>query len=428
MKEQPKILVFTVGSWNSRVGSNTWSTLLEGYPSDNIANICIRDEYPDSSVCSRYFKISESRIIKSILHRNIKTGEEIGKVEDNKENIDLEEHNIRYQIAKKNRRYSLLLAREVVWKLGKWKTKELNVFLDEFKPDIILHSMEGYIHLNRIIEYAIKRTDAKAIGYFWDDNFTYKQSKNIGHNFYRFFQRKSLKRLVQASSGYFAISPMTKQEADQFFEINSVVLTKPLSCVPEVTDLEMKKPISMIYTGKLIIGRDHTLERLIAIIKESFVGSFNIEVYTNTPLSEELQQLSDGFICTIHHSVPQNEVLELQKKSDVMLFLEDIDGKDALTSRLSFSTKTTDYLSTGKCIFALGNTQTAPIQYFKQNNAALVASTDEEIKCCLKKLLNSKAEILKIVKNAVSCARQNHDPKIVKSNFWKEIYRVYNVD
>ena len=66
----------------------------------------------------------------------------------------------------------MLMLRDIIWKFGRWKTIELNDFLDDFKPDIILHSMEGYNHFNRIIEYAIKRTGARAVGYIWDDNFT----------------------------------------------------------------------------------------------------------------------------------------------------------------------------------------------------------------------------------------------------------------
>ena len=34
-----KILVFTVTAWNSKVGANTWETLLEQYGSENVANV-----------------------------------------------------------------------------------------------------------------------------------------------------------------------------------------------------------------------------------------------------------------------------------------------------------------------------------------------------------------------------------------------------
>ena len=71
--KKPKILVLTVSSWNKKVGANTWEALLQEYGSENIANICIRDEIPESTVCSRYFCISENKILKSIFNRKVKT-------------------------------------------------------------------------------------------------------------------------------------------------------------------------------------------------------------------------------------------------------------------------------------------------------------------------------------------------------------------
>ena len=105
MKPEPKILVFTVNAWNSIVGDNTWATLLKYYKSENLANIFIRDEIPDSKVCSKYFCISENRVIKSILKRKIQTGREITaqSLTDTEPNEDLLAHNERYAKMKKKR-------------------------------------------------------------------------------------------------------------------------------------------------------------------------------------------------------------------------------------------------------------------------------------------------------------------------------------
>ena len=39
-----KILVLSMSAWNSKVGSDTWATLLEWQDPDNIANIALREE------------------------------------------------------------------------------------------------------------------------------------------------------------------------------------------------------------------------------------------------------------------------------------------------------------------------------------------------------------------------------------------------
>ena len=419
MKKQPRILVITVASWNSKVGSNTWTSLLKNYDSENIANICIRDEIPDNKICSRYFSISENKVLKSVFNRKVKTGREIIPEinEDNTE--ELNAHNERYQKMQKNRRYSLLLARELVWKFGNWKTAELDAFLDSFKPDIILHSMEGYIHLNNIVEYAIQRTGAKAIGYIWDDNFTYQQSDNIGFKIYRFFQRISLKGLAKKTSRFFAISDMTKAEADKFFGIDCVLLTKPLSVDPVVNYGEIELPIKAVYTGKLAIGRDKSLARIIKAAEEINRDKIKIkfDIYTKTVLNDEIKSVLNCDYCQLHDPVPQAEVLKIQRNSDMMLFVEDIDGKDAKAARLSFSTKITDYLSSGKCIFAVGCRDTAPMQYFINNDAAVIATDDKEIKEKLTMLANNPDLLVQYAEKSCKAGVENHSEEKILSIF-----------
>ena len=428
MKPGPKILVFTVNAWNSLVGDNTWSTLLIQHKSEDIANIYIRDEIPDNDICSRYFCISENRVIKSILKRKIKTGQVVvaQPLSEVEQNEDLQEHNKRYAKMKKKRKYSMLLAREFLWKLGKWKTKELDDFLDEFKPDIILHGMDGYIHMNRLVRYAQKRTRAKAIGYIWDDNFTYNQSKKIGYKIYRYFQRKSLKKLVKKTDAFFAITPKTKQEADEFFHIDCTLLSKPLNAVPVAHNYEtLCKPLKMLYTGNLLIGRDKTLAKISLALKEMNKDASKIvlEIYTQTVLPEEYLQETQHEFCKIHPPISQTEVLQLQKDVDVLLFLEDLSNEN-LMARLSFSTKITDYFSAGKCIFAVGNPGLAPMQYFKDTNSAVLVEDVQNIESGLQKLL-SRENLVAYAKNATECGLKNHNAECIRQTFDDVLNRVY---
>ena len=43
-----KLLVVSMASWNTLVGSDTWAKLLKNYNPKDIANISFRDEYPDN--------------------------------------------------------------------------------------------------------------------------------------------------------------------------------------------------------------------------------------------------------------------------------------------------------------------------------------------------------------------------------------------
>ena len=417
-ENQPRILVISVGAWNSKVGS-TWPDLLKFYPKEYITNICIRDEIPDSDVASRYFSISENRVLKSIFNRKIKTGREVYAQISTDENQDLAAHNERYQKMRQKRRFSLLMARELAWKIGKWKTKELNDFIDSSNPDIILYSMSVYVHYSRVIRHAIKRTGARAIGYIWDDTFTYKQSDELGYKIYRFFQRRALKKIAKLSDNFFAISDMTKKEADEFFGIDSVILTKPLCREPKVDYTDFEMPVKAVYTGNLAIGRDKSLVRIVKAAKNINSNGVKIrfDIYTNTLLSDEIKKELNCDYSELHDAVPQKEVFEIQRNSDLMLFVEDIDGPDARVARLSFSTKITDYLSSGKCIFAVGYKETAPMQYFIKNDAAVIADNDKEIEEKLSMLVNNPELLVKYAENACDIGIKNHNEEKILNTF-----------
>lgn len=405
-----KLLVVSMASWNSLVGSDTWAKLLKNYDPKDIANISFRDEYPDSGVCCNYFVISERKIIKSVFDKHTRTGYRLNSKEYIQDNIcNTAFHNKLYK-NKEKMVFVKRMVREIIWKFAKWKSNELNEFVDSFNPDIVLYFMDGYIYFNKICRYITKRTGAKSIGFFVDDHFTYKQSKKISFKIFRFFQRKSLHSLALDTDAFWAITEMTKEEADKEFGINCTVVTKPISEEVKYKKYETRLPIKILYTGNLGIGRHRSLaklcEALKSINKESI--KFYIDVYTNTHISEKLSGELKYDYLHIHTAVEQKYVSDLQKNADILLFLEDVDGADALTARLSFSTKIVDYLSASKCIFAIGNMETAPMQYFKKNNAALLAQSVNDIEQKLKTLLEEPSIIENMSYNAYLCGQKNH--------------------
>lgn len=416
MSEKPKILVFTVSAWNGSAEINTWSSFLSEYDPARIANICIRDGVPDGNNCNNFFSISENKIIKSIFDRSVKTGRIVVPDDEDVASEDLKEHNERYRKMQKKRRPSMLLARELVWKLGKWKTDELDAFLDSFKPDVILYALESYIHLNRIVEYSIKRTGASAVGYVWDDNFTYKQSFGFFFSVHRFFQRRSLKRLVKLSESFFAITDLTKKEADEFFGIDCRVLTKPLAELPQLSDYKVGLPIKMLYAGGLACGRDDSLCEVVDAIRRNRLP-IEIDVYTQTELTHDISEWLTCNTCRIHPAVSREELFHIQKQCDVLLFLEDIGRKYSNLARLSFSSKITDYLSAGKCIFAVGKSDIAPMRYFADNNSAIIASNSEELDEKLAILVENPSVVSEYANNAVKTGVSNHSKSDLQKIF-----------
>ena len=103
------------------------------------------------------------------------------------------------------------------------------------------------------------------------------------------------------------------------------------------------------------------------------------------------------------------EVNTVQKNADILVFVESLEKKYRHTARLSFSTKITDYLKSGKCIFAIGDSEIAPIDYFNKYDSAITASSYAEISKKLEALVYNTALIKEYAKKGYDCGVEHHE-------------------
>ena len=410
--EKIKILVSTIPVWSQISGSNTFSTLLDGIDDTQIANIYFRAGLPDSKVASRYFRIIESSVIKSVIKRSLQTGGEVescnGVAKETEQSLSEKK---RYAFFAKNRKALYLWGRELLWKLGQWKSKELNNFLDDFHPDVFMFPIESYLYFNRVNEYIIKHCrPSKVIAFWWDDNFTYKQSNKISHYISRYFVRRSAKRLMRLTTNVLAISPKMKAECDAFFSVDSIIITKPirLTSAPAY-QYNPNRPIRLLYTGSMVIGR---YKSLIAIANALQTINKNgqrayLDIFSSTQLDDKyMQALNIPGSCTIKGSIPQSQVFKEQTDTDILVFVESFEDKSA---RLSFSTKLTDYLSARRCILAVGPEDISSIEYLRDQDAAIICSTESSILQNLKKIVYSPQLITEYSEKGWECGHRNHN-------------------
>ena len=103
----------------------------------------------------------------------------------------------------------------------------------------------------------------------------------------------------------------------------------------------------------------------------------------------------------------------MQKQADILVFVESLEKEFRYTARLSFSTKITDYLKSGKCIFAVGDKDIAPIDYFNRYDSAVTATSYDEIGLKLKELINNKEKITEYSKKAYDCGKEHHSLELM---------------
>lgn len=411
----PRVLVSTVGRW-SDIGADTWSMLLSKYDKSKIASLYLRAIRSKSPCCNRYFHIYEERVMKSIFHPCLQTGEAYFYSADNDRETtnvsDLQEkEKERYAKYSKKRSWFNMFARELVWKIGHWKSKELKQFIDDYNPEVLIFPIESYIHLNRINKYIIKKKHPTVIGFFNDDNFSYKQSKELGYKLHRFWLRHSVKWLVRHCDTVFAVCPKMKRECDKEFGINSIVLSKPMVCDTEFAPYQPHTPIRLLYAGKLYINRDKTIISIAKAIKKINENGVKVvmDVFSGSVLTQEtINEIECSPASQFRGEIPYSQVFEEMKQSDVLLFVEDLSNEN-MAARLSFSTKITDLFGSGKCTWAIGNGDLGPVEYIKEKDAGFVSTSVEEIYSTLTSIVEQPEMISEFARKGYECGQKYHN-------------------
>lgn len=425
MKDRlPKVLVISINVWRDDSHIRTLPELFSCWDRDRVAQIYTRAGVPSNSICDRYFRIDENSVIKSIFNRRLKTGTVVENQNGElcpDEQARLDAENARYAAAHRKHSWFMTLCREAVWRFGKWKTKELDEFIRDFDPDVLFVPVYPFYYMERIQSYIIKKTGKPVVCFLADDNYTYLPCGNNPLSYlHRFILRGYVRRVMRHCKELFVMTPKAKEEYDRFFSTDSRILTKAVDFSHiHYEEKPIHTPIRMVYTGKLVIGRDKALAQIADALREINKDELRLtlDIYSPDTPHHRLLPMFGAPGCRLCGAVPKDEVAQIQAQADIVIFAESLDRKYRNAARLSFSTKLTDYFASGKCIFALGSRDIAPIDYLIREDAAVVVTEYSQIGKTLSKLCAEPQQITEYGRKAFDCGKRNHDADTVYSQF-----------
>lgn len=416
---KPRVLVVGINPWKDNSGINTLINFFRDWGKESLAHLYTRDGLPNTTICNTFFRISETALIRRILGKRGKTGECVknSSKEDQVSGLYHRKHSA-----------FMSFAREIVWLIGKWKTVDLKTFLDDFQPDVLFFPIYSTVYMNRLQNYIADYTGKPVILYSSDDNYSYK---SISHTplelLLRFWVRHHERKLFKRADKLLVISPKQKEEYERVFETNCDIMTKGISFNNVVfSEKPLNNPIKMVYTGKMIIGRWKSLSQIALAMKSINIGEekVQLDIYTTDELSKAQREQLNHSGCHVKGSLTLEEVERVQEEADILVFVESLDKKYKYRARLSFSTKLTDYMRAGKCIFAIGDRDIAPIDYLIRNEAAVVASSNREIKQKLSLLCEQPDLISEYGRRAFECGKKNHNEEKQKQILYKAVKEV----
>ncbi len=389
---------------------NTFLNLFSGVEDVEFASIYTRSGKPDTAI-SEAFCITEKMLLRSLLGKG-QAGKKIECVPVKAENATPAADSKTVSFAKKRRWTILFWLQSMLWRVGKWKSKALRDFIEEFQPDIVFTVLSNTSFLNRLILHVQSVAKAPLVLYAWDNNYSMKRVMFSPLRWiHHICSRKMMRKVVKKAELLYVISDVQKADYEKAFGRTCKLLTKgaDFTCAPEKTAHTL--PLQLLYTGNIGLNRWKSLAHIANVLEKINKDGMKaqLRIYSGNALSEDMRRaLNKGESSCFMGSVSAEEVASLQKSADVLVHVEPMNLKDRLLVRQSFSTKLVDYFYQAKAILAYGPEDVASIAHLIKHKAAIWADNESALETELRTLLAQPELVNDYAIRAWECGKNNH--------------------
>lgn len=417
------ILIVSYEAWrDTNNGGNVLSNIFHAFPDAKLAQLYCSGEMPQNSVCQAYFQISDSMLLSSQKGRAL---EEKDYSVDETGTANVAENRVKNRVPSLLKE-PVLLARELLWTIFRWKTPELEDFIRDFKPDLIFAPCYAYYHVSKLALYAKEVAGCPMISYISDDNYSLKQLR-FSPSFWinRLITRKWIRRHFAACSLVYTMTDMQKEEYEAKLKRPMKVLCKSAEFTPR--EAAVGSPVRFIYAGGLYLNRWRMLSKLAEAIRALNRDGIRAElhIYSGSQLKKSrVNRLHDGTHSFLHGAIPFDELTERYRESDVAVHVESFDLKNRLITRLSFSTKIIDCMNSGCAILAVGPDTQAGIAYLREHGAAACVCDPKDLSSTVRELVDHPELIRDYAQRAHQLGKQNHDRAVIEKHLKQDFREV----
>ncbi len=416
-----KVLVLSHENWNNNTnGGNVLSNIFEGLNFE-FAQIYCSAGLPNNDLCNKYYQITDKMVIDNVLR-----GKEAGKVLDS--SLPCINKDLKFENGSKKRRWEIIfMIREIVWRLAKIDNKNFIDFIRSFNPDIIFAPCYGNIRMLRLTRTVAQYTDAPIVSYVSDDLYSYKV---INYNPLFWVRRWNLRRNVRKTVKFYKLMyTMTDEQLKEYekeLKVPMKILRK--GCIHSGVN-EIKKPYRIIYAGNIYLNRADVLcdiaKSIAKFNKESL--NFVLDIYSGGRLSGEQEKiLNNGYDTFFNGLIEPERLLNEYKNCSIALHCESFNQKNALITRLSFSTKITDCLQSGAAVMAVCSDINAGFKYLFEEDCAICISDLTKLDGVFNKILSDDNYLKLYALRAKGCIEKNHDKKLNNEMILSDFNKIIN--
>ncbi len=390
----------------------TFSTLFASFSRDEICQLYIYPTIPNVDKCSSYFRITDKDVLRSYYMFKV-NGEEI-KPDTSQSNMFEQSEDEQLYRNPHNKKSTVMLARDLMWRCSRWYTKELRSWLDKQKPDCIFAAPGTAMFFYDIVMKVSRERNIPVISYLCDEYYFVEETGS-------FWRRTRLKLLKKKIEQYMGQIAHVITICDELKELYTKQFNRPMTTVMTGSSFPIAKdiysvdaPTSITYLGNIRCDRYHSIvemgKALEEINKENGTD-YQINVYTNEKDKQILQTLEEVKTVRLCGFVSGKEFDQVLHNADFLLHTESFKEDYIELVRNSVSTKIADSLGSGVPLIAYGPDCIASMGHLIRHDCAITITEKDALKETLLRAFSDKSLREQKARNGLSVAIRYHEPQ-----------------
>ena len=391
----------------------TMMRMLAGISPENLAQVYFHQEIPTRACCLRYFRITDSDVLRSVFTRRARfRAFSSCDIDESASQSRTDTGNLAkvYQFSRR-RTPMIYFLRDTMWRLGKWKTRALKDWARAFAPDVIFFAAGDYAFSYRVALYLSGQLRVPITMWCADDYFIVpQQSRSLLRRLHCRRLRKLAQRVTERSKSVITISDAMQRDYAQLFGFPVQTIRISSDANPAALPRAQREGIS--YVGNLGIDRITPLVELGRALKAAQLPGFEtIHVYSGERNPVTLAQITEDNGLTFCGRLTEQGVGRVLGASKFLILVESFDRSAIRRTKYSLSTKVAESLRSGACIIAYGPDEIASIEYLRRHEAACILNSAAEFPEVVWRLCTAADEYDAHIQCAQSLAEQFHSAK-----------------
>lgn len=412
----PKVLIIShnVINLTSNMGKTLHDTFI-GWPADKLCQLYLYPQLPSTNACQDYYRVTDVDIVNSLIKLK-KPGKIIEASQisnDNTEERVVGAGTDNLYKKGRTRKPVYMLARNFIWSIGTWKTKELDQWIRKCSPDIIYFASGDYTFPYKITDYLSKKYNIPVMMAIYDDFYFSAKNTSIMEIIKNFQYGNVLKKMLKNAIQVSYASSIMKKKYDAEFDLNGFIQYKSakINSFPEV----QTEPLVLSYLGGLSLNRWKSLVDIGRCLQKIATDSkLLIDVYSTETEESIISQMIPENGINFHGGISADEVNSVIERSSLLLIVESFDEEYKERIECSLSTKVAESVASGRCIFAYGPQDVGAMDYLIQNDCAIVVSNKSELSKELSNVLGDYKLRKYYANKALRVAKMNHDADSIR--------------